>query len=83
MCIIVGVSPYGCCAEAKNPRDPQGISRSNVIASITDHSHTFFAWGSRGITLENRHQSLLYKVYGAKSDDTTLLSEHVIISYLL
>ena len=51
---------------------------SNIIVSITDHSYLLCL----GITLENRHQSLLYKVYGDKSDDTALLSEHMIISYL-
>ena len=69
-------------------RSLQGISSSNVIiiVSISDHSHIYLScliWGSWGITLKNRHQSLLCKVYGNKSDDTAILSEHVIISYLL
>ena len=83
MRIIVGVSPYGCSVETKKWWDPQGISSSNIIVSITDHSHAVFVWGSRGITLENHHQSLPCKVYGDKNDDTALLSEHVVISYLL
>ena len=83
MRVIVGVSPIRLHAMRVLKLKTCGISSSNVIASIADHSHTFFAWGSRGIPLENRHQSLLCKVYGAKSDDTALLSEHAIISYLL
>ena len=83
MLIIVGVSPYSCSVEAKKRWDPQGISSSTIMVLITDHSHTFFVCGSRGITVENHHQSLLCKAYGDKSDDTALLSEHVIISYLL
>ena len=35
--------------------DPQGVSSSNVIVSITDHSNTIFGWGSQGITLEVVH----------------------------
>ena len=64
-------------------RDPQGISSSNVIVSISDHSHIYLScliWGSHGITLENCHQSLLCEVYRNKSDDTAM---HVIISCLL
>ena len=64
MRIVMGMSPHGCSVEKM--WDPQGISSLNVIVSIADHSHTFFVWGSRGITLENRHQSLLYKVYRAR-----------------
>ena len=74
----MGMSPYSCCVEAERLRDPQGISRSNIIVLIADHSHTNFAWGSGGITLENCHRSLLCKV-----DDTAFLSEHVIIMYPL
>ena len=83
MRVIVGVSPYGSCAEAKKLRDPPGIPTSNVIVLITDHSHILFVQGSQGITLENRHWSLLYKIYGDKSAGTAFLFEHVIISYLL
>ena len=82
MHVIVGVSPYSHCAEAKKLQDPQGISSANAIVSIADHSHIIFVWGSRGVTLENRHQSLPYKIYGDKSADRALLLEHVIISYL-
>ena len=82
-CHHIGVSPYNSCAEAKKLRDPPGIPISNVIVLITDHSHIFFVWGSWGITLENCHWSLLCKIYGDKSADTTFLFEHVIISYLL
>ena len=71
MCVIMGVSPYGCCVETKKLWDPQGISSSNVIVLIADHSHTSFAWKSQGITLE-----IAIKVHyikfdcGDKSDDT-------------
>ena len=78
MHVVVGVSPYGCCAEAKkNCGIPKG---SLAIVSITDHSHTSIVWG---ITLENCHQILLCKICGNKSDDTAILSEQVIILYLL
>ena len=73
MHVIVGVSPYSYCVEAKKLRDPQGISSSNIIL-IADHSHTIFAWGSHGITLENRHKNSLCKVYGDKSDEHFCLS---------
>ena len=63
MRVILGVSPYSCCVEAKNLRDSQGISSLNVIVLIADHSHTVFAWGSGGITFENRHRSSLYVKY--------------------
>ena len=40
MHVIVGMSPL--CGSAKERiRDPWGISSSNIIVSITDHSHTF------------------------------------------
>ena len=59
MCDIMGVFPY---SEAKNLRDPQGISISNVIVSIADHCHIIFAWGSQRIPLKDHHHSLLCKV---------------------
>ena len=71
---------YYCCVEAKKLWDPRGISSSNVIVSIADHSYIIIAWGSRAKTAI---KSLLCKVYGDKSDDTGFLPEHVIISYLL
>ena len=82
-CVLSWACPHTVAVLKKKLRDPQRISSSNIIVSIADHSHTVFAWGSQGITLENRHQSLLCKVYGDKSDDTAFLSEHVIILYLL
>ena len=42
----------------------------NITVSIADLSRTFFICESRG---------LLYKDCGDKSDDTALLSEHVVI----
>ena len=39
MRVVMGVSPFGSCVEVKKLRDPQGISSSNVIVSIADHSH--------------------------------------------
>ena len=56
MHVIMDVSLYSCCIEAKELGDPQGISSSNVIVSIADHNHTSFAWGSHEITLENHRQ---------------------------
>ena len=66
MHIIVGMSPYRCCAEAKKLWDPQGISSSNVmhVVSITDYSHTFSVWGSRGITSKiAEHVIILYLLW--------------------
>ena len=80
MRIIVGVSPYICCAKARKLWDPIG---SNVIALITDHSHIVFIQGSLGITLKNHDQSLSCNLYGDKGNDTAFLFELVIISYLL
>ena len=68
--VIVGVSPYGCCVEAKKLWDPQGISSSNVRVSIADHSHTVLAWGSRGISKDHRQKSpskfTMYSIWGLK-----------------
>ena len=50
------------------------------VVSITDHSHTFFVWGSRGITLKNRHQIYYVKSIGIK---VMTQQEHMTISYLL
>ena len=80
ICVIVG----GLHVEAKSLWDPQGISSSNIIVSNRWSQSLvvqFFAWGSRGITLENHHRSSLCEVHvcGDKSDDTAFLSEHVII----
>ena len=61
--------------------DPRGISSSSVIILIAVHSPTILAWGSQGITSENHHQSSLCKVYGDKSDDTSSLDLHAILSY--
>ena len=70
---------YSCYAETQNLQDPRRISSSNIIVSIADHKHIFFAWG---ITLKN-HQSLLCEIYGNKSYETAFLCEHIIILYLL
>ena len=75
MHIIVGVSPYDCCAEAKELRDPQGISSSNIIVLITDHSHTFLFGDPEGSP-----SKIVIKVYHVKSMSS---SEHMIISFLL
>ena len=85
MRVIVGVSPYCCCAKAKKLRDHPGISSSNIIASIADHSHIIvFVRGSQRTTCENLpSKNLLCKVCGDNSDDTAFLFEHVIISYIL
>ena len=83
MRVTVGVSPYGCSVEAKKLRDPQGISSSNVIVSITDHSHTFLFRDPEGSPLKIAIKVYYVKSMGIKSDDTVLLSEHIIISYRL
>ena len=67
----------------KNGGDPQGFASLSSLVLITNHNHTTFLWGSSGFTLENRRQSLLWKAYGNKSDDSAFLSVHVILSYLL
>ena len=79
---------YRGTSELRTPRDHaevsiigRCISSSNVIVLIT--VILFLLGDPKEITLENRHQSSLCKVYGDKSDDTAFLSEHVIILYLL
>ena len=85
--MILHVTFFACphivaVLKLKKLRDPPGISSSNVIAPIADHSHIVFVRETRGIIFENRHQILLCKVYRDKSDDTAFLFEHVVISYL-
>ena len=42
MRVIVGVSPYSHCAEAKTLWDPRGIPSANIIVSIAGHGHIVF-----------------------------------------
>ena len=46
--VIVGMSPYSCCVEAKKLRDPRGISSSNDVVSITDYDHTILLGNPKG-----------------------------------
>ena len=41
MRVIMGMSPYGCYVEAKTLWDPRGVSSSNIMVMIADHSNTF------------------------------------------
>ena len=68
MCIIVGMSPYNYCAEAKKT---EGSLCSNVTVLITDLSYRFCL----GIPMKYND--------GNKNDDTVVMSEYVIISYFL
>ena len=84
MRIIMGMSPYVCSVEAKKLWGPRGISSSNVIVSIANHSHTFLFGDPEGSPLKIAIKIYyICEVYGDKSDDTALLSEHVITLYLL
>ena len=75
------VSPYGCSVEAKKLRDPQWISSLNEFRSLITVIPFWF--GTSRNHPQESPSNLLCKVYGDKSDDTALLSEHVIILYLL
>ena len=80
MHVIMDMSPYIVAVlKLKTCRIPEGSLSSNIIVSIADHKHIFFAWG---IILKN-HQSLLCEVYGNRSYETAFLCEHIIILYLL
>ena len=55
ICVIVGVSPYSCCAEKW--RDPQGFTSSAIVVLIACHIHIGLEQGSQGFTLDNHHRS--------------------------
>ena len=67
----------------KTRRDPQGFASSTIVVLIASHIYIGLERGSQGFTLKNRHQSLLCKVYGDKSDDSAVYPGHVTLSYLL
>ena len=78
--VIMGVSPYSCCAEAKKRRDPQGFASSIIIVLVACHVHIGLERGSQGFTIE---------VYYVKSMGIKIITQQFILgtcmtlSYLL
>ena len=75
MHIIVGVSPYGCSVEAKKQWDPQGISSSNIMVLITDHSHTFLFADPEGSL-----SKIAIKAYYVKPMGIKVMTQHFCLS---
>ena len=73
MGVIVGVSPYRCCVEAKKLRDPQGISSSSIVVLIAGHIHIGLDWRSRGVILEIK---VAIEVYYVKSIEIKVMTQY-------